>query len=915
MIAVVAPTTTAMGQSNDDRGPLKRTWGLVGLLGALACKPSASTPDHKQVPPVPQPEVLFAGCAEFIEDSCVLPPQDAPLTVWVDVHEHAALRIQLDDHLVEPSRVAVDGGVRLRIEVDQSAETITIDGGSPTWEQPWALPIRRTTPPPQVAEGLAMFRAGEREEAVEHVRAALPGLDGLQRLAALKWIAAAEWRLGGPAPALQDAQELAVTLGALRTGARSAHSSLHTALDKRRFTDVAPLRDHLRIAAKKLPEAALWANLSEGRYAVALGETSRAIAAEQRATRLAHRLDLPQELQEGTLELLNLHTSLSQWSRAHEQETRLLTLNDIAGINCKNRAYALASIGWSRLQASIAGQRDAWPEPPSEQALALTQADGDCPDPWAATNIRINLALSSLQGDDPGLALAWLEGNEQVPEDLKPWVEQVRAQAGLVLGRPWLLPEPMSIPEQPRPDDLYNAWVVQARVREYYGASESAIEAWSAAEAVVEQRAAGIALGSGREHYLTGRNSIASGLVDALTRAGRIEDALCRARLARNRALRLIDHNAALGRARPQVRQRWTEQRLAFAELRNELSEEAVEDWSFPEDQRLRRRARREEREQAAIATLAEASNALQARPGLSRCDELPKPTPGTVHLVFFPGESNWYVFAADAEGASVGTLPKPLVTDRALRLPASLRTRVSNAERIRIVAAGEAIGLSIPALVAGDTILLEQAPIVHALDLPPRSAASTTTALVVSDPSRDLDYARREAKSVTALLRGRDWSVDTLAGGQATRDAVLAALPNVSVFHYAGHGDNHGESGWNAALILHDNQRLSVQDILTLPSSPALVILAGCETGAADAQTLAGGMNPGRAFVLAGSSAAVVASRTVDDQLAARVSAAVHRAAPTDAWALAQLLREEQLAVRSERPGSDWAAFRVVVP
>ncbi len=71
------------------------------------------------------------------------------------------------------------------------------------------------------------------------------------------------------------------------------------------------------------------------------------------------------------------------------------------------------------------------------------------------------------------------------------------------------------------------------------------------------------------------------------------------------------------------------------------------------------------------------------------------------------------------------------------------------------------------------------------------------------------------------------------LRGAQATRAAVLQALPGAAVVHFSCHGGNDWADPLQSGLRLAHNQLLSVRDLLGLHLAPArLAVLSACETG-----------------------------------------------------------------------------------
>jgi CHAT domain-containing protein len=133
--------------------------------------------------------------------------------------------------------------------------------------------------------------------------------------------------------------------------------------------------------------------------------------------------------------------------------------------------------------------------------------------------------------------------------------------------------------------------------------------------------------------------------------------------------------------------------------------------------------------------------------------------------------------------------------------------------------------------------------------------------------------------------------------------------MKNARLFHYAGHAMLSGPGGWQSALALAHGERLEVADILELEKVPSTVVLSGCETARSGDDGLGEGIGVSRAFLLAGASFSIAAMRPVCDDEARAVIDGYY----ANAFAPPKALRAAELAMRTERPRSDWAAFRVV--
>jgi CHAT domain-containing protein len=197
-----------------------------------------------------------------------------------------------------------------------------------------------------------------------------------------------------------------------------------------------------------------------------------------------------------------------------------------------------------------------------------------------------------------------------------------------------------------------------------------------------------------------------------------------------------------------------------------------------------------------------------------------------------------------------------------------------------------------------------------YSLDLPPVPEANdrSATALVVADSAGDLPAAAVEGRRVAQALDTRTHAT-LLVGERSTRAAVLAAMKSAGLFHYAGHAMLSGPGGWQSALALAHGERLEVADILELEKVPSAVVLSGCETARSGDDGLGEGIGVSRAFLLAGASFSLAAMRPVRDDEARSVIDGYY----ASAVAPPEALRAAQLAMRTESPRSDWAAFRVM--
>lgn len=889
----------------------------------------SSSADPVPVPVVARPRVLMAGCDEVLLDgTCERGPGAGPVRVWIDQQEHARIRVRIDGTEVATRTRGVDGGLLLEIETPASARALVVEGVDPRWQTDWEIALGHDSRPAVVAATDPLVERGDFAGAIEQLESTLEGLAGPERLAVLQRLQALHFerqQLQRAAQRSAQVVELAQRMHRRRTAASAASTCVFIyAYQRGELAAARPFLEVLDELAPRLPEATVWAAFSHGIVARAVGDTTRALESFREAVQVAERLGMHIALLSAREGLAITYGELARGRDAVALARRMLTDAQLPGLGCSLRYTVLNTAGWVQL---LLQQRRVDHLPPTEffeRALVLVGPGGECPNPNAEINVRINLALTSLAEPDPAMALAWLPSIDLVPPGYRSWVEEVEARAGLALGRWERVPSPLLRPDPRLPRaERWNVLMRQAAVLDELGMRRAAIDAYVDAEAIVEESVAAIGVDLGRELFLSGRQASARGLVRRLVEAGREPEALCYARLARGRALRMLDRTARLSGASPEVRRAWEADVAAVAELRRRLDAEAAEDWKLSVAEQGRRRARRVERQEHARRQLDRAYERLGATGRAATCGSLPGLGEHEVMFALFPLDQGWLAFVSDGTtvvARSVRELPlgdrRDAGIDQALGGP-GVNATIASARRLRVLPTGRSWDVPFHALAWGDGVLLDVAPVAYALDLVRAHEPSEIepgTALVVADPQDDLPLARDEAERVEATLRASAWSVERLQGRAATRARVEASLATVDLLHYAGHGEHGGVTGWGARLLMGEGEGFGVTDILALPRAPAAVVLSGCETGRVTRETLEGGMNLGRAFILAGSEWVVSTDRRVSDELSAAVGQALYEELAPVGWDGPQALRRVLQRLRASQPSWDWAAFRAVV-
>ena len=192
----------------------------------------------------------------------------------------------------------------------------------------------------------------------------------------------------------------------------------------------------------------------------------------------------------------------------------------------------------------------------------------------------------------------------------------------------------------------------------------------------------------------------------------------------------------------------------------------------------------------------------------------------------------------------------------------------------------------------------LATAPSLYAVDMMIDAIPSTGFShshVVFGDPDGTLPHAREEADQIADIL-GEEDRVELRVGEEATYGELLSNASDARFVHLATHGKLDHRSPKDSYLLLADNTRMSIPQIMTLPMEEAeLVFLSACESGLGtdglEYRTIA------HAFAHAGAPAVVATLWQVDDK-ATRTLAEGFYAAKMDGDGNAAALRRAQRAM-----------------
>lgn len=842
---------------------------VVAVVVAYLAWPSAPAPVATNSGPAPR--VLFDGCVSVTRGPvCHVDPNETVLRLWVEAEGSESVRVERDGVLAAelPTRI-VDGGVLVRVPVATAATIdVRIDEGAA-----WRLDLVAAEREPTLARAEVKRRSGDFEEAL----ALLTPLTRDERaevraraIGAIGRIAFSKRRTEEGLEHLKEAIALDEANGLISDEARDRFALAYWLKEAWRFSEVQTALHSVERLVDEYPGArsqlAYYDALANAKY----GDLGGAQARLHEATRFARRLGQEQLAKDAASVQVSVLLRLGRYEEVARRLERLAeNLPQTPGCD---RANALNNIGYYATTNARAGV-DTRPlgrtpiewlrEAQREFETACTSIDADY------ANTLQNLALEHVRGGELDEAKALLERVEKIgarPSGHEAVHRRViHALVALLEGRPedalvaydWLERFGRA------GDSAYHGWLAglgRGRALVALGRRAAAIESLTAAEACVDRALVAVPLGDGRYRSAATYIESAMLLTELLLEAGRTEEAARVVRTSRRRGLASLAWIRRMAALSPKDRTRWYAALAAYRQGRRELEERATEDWHLSEralDQRTRQRSanRRESRRalQSALSVLGTSMTELA----------FATPRPDEVLLVLHRATTGHFVFAIDTRGVEGAVAESPE------RLAAVVRAMSADAEIVRVRPASDQLHLDFGAMF--DTGSQRSSRVEYFLDLAnpdAERAPDRIGALVVADPSEDLQATRSEGAIIRRAWAEAGYEVTLLAGREASFAAVRSALEqrNVRHFHYAGHASFSGTDGVESGLELANGARLTVTDVLALERVPTYVTLSGCETGRAVNDDGAG-LNLASAFLVAGAERAIASTRAIDDE------------------------------------------------
>lgn len=869
--------------------------------------------------PRPDQQVYFGNCTALARGPVCLLPDDGRLLIWVS--HPAPVTVTADNRPVQPQLAdPADGGTRYTLEIPADARRLKVSAGDAMLLD---LAVDRRSHDETLTRAWSLLREGQLDEAEALLGPITEGPHAGETTALLGRIALSRGETDAARHHLERAMDINLRTGEHYAGLRDATVLSYLEMHKtRRF-------DRARIALQRFvpptpghAESRYFLDNFLGLVAINSGDARSALAHLQAAVRQADRMGWDRRsLNAGMV----LAVQLQQLGRRDDAIDLLESWRHRIPADSRpcERADYYTNLGWTRLLLLETGARAADPTPDLTTALTLYQEHCSAD---SRVNGWINLALAAFHAGHLELAAAHLESaRNEIPSpelrmllwsnDIDARIALARGDAQLALTRYHALEALASATLSP--SARWRAAVGRAAALDALGQPTDALAAYAEAEQQLDGDIFRVPLDAGRESLMAARDWATRRHIDLALRVDDVELAFDLTRRARARVLRSVSTGRTTAGLSPDARQQWERALAEYATIRDAMSEDNALSWSLPADELARLEQLNRERGDSLKRILDEAISAL----GSADLDQHFRPArDGELVLAFHPLAKGWAAFARSTNGLEgrVTQCPDNEPAETATCLIATFADAIDDADTLRLLPIGALRNVDFHALRLGDDVLTAKVAVTYGADLAesPRQASvsrdKNRRALIVADPRGDLAAARTEAARVATALDGAGgWSYRTLSGEAATDRAVRNGLAGTALFHYAGHARFLGPRGWDSELALAGDSAFSVSDILAMDQVPATVILSGCETARTSDDTPPETIGLANAFLAAGSTTVVAATRPVNDTTAQSLVQGFY-AHWSDVGA-PEALRRAQLALREKQPDSDWAAFRLV--
>jgi len=892
--------------------------------------------------------IVYSGCYTVQEGPvCELPKLGAeqattPLTLHIERESIPTITIETAQGLnawteaecSEETCARTEAGYRIVLPISASAREVLVKSGNPDIND-WTLSIINFQERPAVmSDAVALEQSSRRDEALQLLETALPTLAPHWQAEAMSHVARMYKRLGKADEALQSfeqSMDLHLQTGGLSHYVKDGTAAVHTLIMDAgmQLNQARDLASSLRGILPQHYESQHfyhWASLFAANKAHEHQET---LYHGQRGIRLAQQMNHSKFATYLVPFFTHALQKLGRFDDAIETlEAKTHLEHPQSCVDAEN-LNTLGFIRWFAHQSDAERATKGLQLALKNFSEAVKIASEHCTaghNQHEQVNGHINLALAYLS---LGQLASATKALDQIPQnELRhfhhEWLYQTRAEIALASkdaerALSWFKKLKSFKRKGLSPYLKLRVLLGSARAYAQMGSYDLADQSWFKAQQAIKEEGLLVPIHDGREIFLAQYQNATRDYVETALENGELTIALRALRSAHAQLLQSVQWQDRIQNLNEAERLQWQANLGHFQQLRKDLEELRKSSWTIPTTLKDKHNAELVALEAQTASALHQTLQGLGFSPTNQLRDRSLKV--GELELTYFQGRDGWLSFVRSSTGLKVVRLsalemdsdPKNL--GKLLLQPLSDSIRAATA--ISILPTGKLSEVDFHSLKIDGKTLIELAPVTYQTGIPyqasQKPSVDLTRAVVVADPSGNLSQARQEASYAQEVLqRMSGGPIDTLEGSEVTVTRLKGKLMDGTFLHYAGHGVFDDTNASRSALLLANDTRLDLKDILALPSSPETVVLSACDTAKTDAQRIFNHLGIAQSFLSAGSSRVIAAARPVDDEVGNQlmVSFYKHLEGTKD---LAASLQQAQIETMTKFPGSDWATYRLI--
>ena len=896
--------------------------------------------------------VMYTGCHTVQEGPlCELPKlnaaeKTASLTLHVALQDIPTIVIRSSkgettwNHTKCSTETCIktDSGHRITLPLLASTQEVLVKSPSPDISD-WALSITDYQErPAAMSDAVALERTSKREEALHLLETALPTLAPQWQAEAMSHVARMYKRLGKADEALQSfeqSMDLHLQTGGLSHYVKDGTAAVHTLIMDAgmKLNEARDLAASLRGILPQHYESQHFYHWASMFAAHSTRTHDDVLLHSQRGMKLGKKI--------GNAKLENFFTHLrsltlqkvgrfdeaiellqGQLVRSEADESR-----DCSYVENLN---TLGFIQWHKELVALDDQ-DLAPTAVKTFHKAAELAIQLCTSgvfKHERTNSYINLALAYMSLGRLDDAASWLQRINISTENLllhQQWYYQTKGEILLERGLPHDALAAFDKIAQLR-DHKRDPYV---KLRSQLGQIDAnlqlkkhteALTIWDEHISKIDEEGLLVPIHSGRELFLSQYATYTESLVSTLLKDDQIESARKVIQQTQSQLLRSVVTQDRLNFMTSSEKLAWLAALGQYETLRSDLEGLRKNLWTIPTTEKPAYEAQINKLENQVLVALDRVHDNLKLVSRSARDDQQSSVEEGVAQLTFSQTRSMWVLIVSLNNQFTAITQPRkrfPKSNQVAKALIKEAWPHLREANQLAISASGLFSNLDFHQIEIHSQPLIAHFPIRYSFGLSnltePKAHGSKQDVLILGDPSGNLPNARIEAEAVFAILSAnQEQRVKLSVGSDITPTNFKASVQGTRLFHYAGHGRFDQDVPVKSELILSNESKFDVGDILSLTSAPETVILSACQTATTDTLKIYESLGLAHAFIAAGSKQVIASSRNVRDDLSYFIMNELHQKY-LETKDLARSLQFAQITAAQRFPESDWATYRLI--